>query len=106
MVVEVGVVANVGIHVEIRERMPDEPPRAAGLALFNFPLLIVWDQAASVLGLPLLPVALFAAWAGLIAALALASERGRRDGEGGDEGGGEGDDEGYGGGGDHGDGGR
>ena len=62
---------------------------AAGLALFNFPLLIVWDQAASVLGLPLLPVALFAAWAGLIAALALASERGHRDGDGdGDEGGG------------------
>jgi len=31
--VEDGVVADVGIHVEIRERMPDEPQRAAGLAL-------------------------------------------------------------------------
>ena len=40
---------------------------AAGLALFNFPLLILWDQPATVFGLPLLPVALFAIWAGLIA---------------------------------------
>lgn len=47
---------------------------AAGFMLFNFPLLIVWDQPATVLGLPLLPMALFAIWAGLIAALALASE--------------------------------
>ena len=49
---------------------------AAGLALVNFPLLIVWDQPATVFGLPLLPTALFLIWAGLIAALALASERG------------------------------
>jgi hypothetical protein len=49
---------------------------AAGIALLNFPLLIVWDRPLSVFGLPLLPVALFAIWAGLIAALALASERG------------------------------
>lgn len=49
---------------------------AAGVALFNFPLLIVWDQPATVLGLPLLPVALFAIWAGLIAALAFVNERG------------------------------
>ncbi len=49
---------------------------AAGLALFNFPLMIVWDQPATVLGLPLLPMALFAIWFGLIVALALASERG------------------------------
>ncbi len=52
---------------------------AAGLVLFNFPLLIVWNADASVFGLPLLPVALFAIWAGLIAALAFASEgRSRR----------------------------
>lgn len=51
---------------------------AAGIALFNFPLLIVWDQPATVLGLPLLPVALFAIWAGLIAALAFANETGER----------------------------
>ena len=53
----------------------------AGLALFNFPLLIVWDQAATLLGLPLLPTALFLIWAGLIAALAFASEGGPGDGE-------------------------
>ena len=49
---------------------------AAGLVLFNFPLLTVWDRDATVFGLPLLPVALFAIWAALIVALALASERG------------------------------
>ena len=48
----------------------------AGLVLFNFPLLIVWDKGVTVLGLPLLPTALFLIWAGLIAALALASEHG------------------------------
>jgi fatty acid desaturase len=49
---------------------------AAGVALFNFPLLIVWDQPVTVLGLPLLPVALFAVWAVLVVVLALVSERG------------------------------
>ncbi len=49
------------------------------LVLFNFPLLRVWDQSATVFGLPLLPTALFVIWAGLIALLAFASERG--DGE-------------------------
>jgi hypothetical protein len=49
---------------------------ATGLALVNFPLLIIWDQPAAVFGLPLLPTALFLIWAGLIAALAFASERG------------------------------
>lgn len=47
----------------------------AGLALFNFPLLIVWDSDTTLLGLPLLPVALFAIWAGLIGLLAWAGER-------------------------------
>ena len=49
---------------------------ATGLALVNFPLLIVWDQPATVFGLPLLPTALFLIWVSLIVALALASERG------------------------------
>jgi hypothetical protein len=49
---------------------------AAGFVLFNFPMLILWDRGATVFGLPLLPVALFAIWAGLIGALAWASERG------------------------------
>ena len=67
----------------VRPRRDDGGPRrelllalsGAGLVLFNFPMLIVWDQNLTVLGLPLLPVALFAIWAGLIAALAWASER-------------------------------
>ena len=47
----------------------------AAMVLFNFPMLIVWDQDVTVFGLPLLPVALFAIWGALIAALAWASER-------------------------------
>jgi hypothetical protein len=62
---------------------PDGEPRreillalcAAGVVLFNFPMLILWDRDATVFGLPLLPVALFAIWAGLVGALAWASER-------------------------------
>lgn len=48
----------------------------AGLVLFNFPLLAIWGQDATVFGLPLLPVALFGIWAGLVALLAYVSERG------------------------------
>lgn len=48
---------------------------ALGMLAFNFPLLAVWDSEATVFGLPLLPVALFAIWGALIAALAVASER-------------------------------
>jgi hypothetical protein len=47
----------------------------AGLALFNFPLLALWDHGARVLGLPLFPAALFLIWALLIAALAWIVER-------------------------------
>jgi hypothetical protein len=43
---------------------------AVGALLFDFPLLKVWLAEGTVLGLPLLAVALFMAWAGLIAALA------------------------------------
>ncbi len=58
----------------------------AGLALVNFPLLALWDGDATILGLPLLPVALFLIWGGLIAALALASEGGEGGaGQGGEE---------------------
>ena len=46
---------------------------AGGFALLNFPLLLIWDQPVTVFGLPLLPLALFAIWAALIVALALAS---------------------------------
>ncbi len=48
---------------------------AAGVVLFNFPLLMVWDSAATVFGLPVLPVALFLVWGALILALALVCER-------------------------------
>ena len=43
----------------------------AGVLLFGFPLLGLWLSDATVLGLPLLPVALFGAWALLIGVLAL-----------------------------------
>ena len=47
----------------------------AGLLLFNFPLLKLWLTEATVLGLPLLPLALFGAWALLIVWLACLLER-------------------------------
>jgi hypothetical protein len=42
----------------------------AGAVMLNFPLLTLWDVDATILGLPLLPVALFASWAVLIACAA------------------------------------
>ena len=47
----------------------------AGLLLFNFPLLKLWLTEATVFGLPLLPLALFSAWALLIVWLAWLMER-------------------------------
>ena len=47
----------------------------AGVLLFNFPLLRLWLSERTVFGLPLLPVALFGAWALLIALLAVLMER-------------------------------
>ena len=58
----------------------------AGAMLLNFPLLLIWDRPATVFGLPLLPVALFLVWGGLIAALALASRGGGGDDAGDDTG--------------------
>ena len=46
----------------------------AGLALFNFPLLALWDRELTVFGLPLFPAALFALWALLIVLLAVLME--------------------------------
>ena len=66
---------------------------AAGFGLLNFPLLAVWDQGAEILGLPMLPTVLFLIWAGLIVALALASERGRDGRDAGTDGDDEGGDE-------------
>jgi len=43
---------------------------AAGWLLWNFPFLRLWMSDATVFGLPLLPVALFGAWALLIVLVA------------------------------------
>lgn len=48
----------------------------AGLLLFNFPLLALWDHDLFIAGLPLFPTALFLLWGALIAALAWVVERG------------------------------
>jgi hypothetical protein len=48
---------------------------AGGWLVFNFPLLGLWDQDATLLGIPLFPAALFILWALLIAALAWMMER-------------------------------
>lgn len=47
----------------------------AGLALFNFPLLALWNHDVRVLGLPLFPAALFLIWVLMIGALAWIVER-------------------------------
>jgi len=52
---------------------------AAGVLLFNFPLLKLWLSDVTVFGLPLLPVALFGAWALLIAVLAYLMESRSKD---------------------------
>ena len=48
---------------------------AGGWLLFNFPLLGLWDQDATLWGIPLVPAALFVLWALLIAVLAWQMER-------------------------------
>lgn len=62
----------------------------AGVVLFNFPMLVIWDQDVTVFGLPLLPVALFGIWGGLVALLAWATEHGGGSGSDGTGGGGPG----------------
>lgn len=46
-----------------------------GSVLFNYPLLSLFDRGASLFGIPLLYAYVFAAWAGLIAAMAWIIER-------------------------------
>ena len=48
-----------------------------GVALFNFPLLALFDRAATAFGIPVLYVYIFCAWALLIALIALVIERPR-----------------------------
>ena len=50
---------------------------ALGVALFNFPLLGLFDRAATAFGIPVLYVYIFCVWALLIALLALVIERSR-----------------------------
>ena len=47
----------------------------AGLLLFNFPLLGLWDSDAVWWGLPVFPLATFLIWRGLIAGVACMLER-------------------------------
>jgi hypothetical protein len=49
---------------------------ALGWLLLDFPLLTLWDRGVLVAGLPLLPLALFAGWAALVAAAAWVCEAG------------------------------
>lgn len=49
---------------------------ALGWLLLNLPLLTLWDRDVTVFGLPLLPAALFAGWALLIALAGWVAERG------------------------------
>ena len=46
-----------------------------GALLFNYPLLALFDRAATAFGIPVLYVYMFGAWALLIALLALVIER-------------------------------
>ena len=48
-----------------------------GVALFNYPLLALFDRAAGVFGIPVLYAYIFGAWAVLIGLLALVIERSR-----------------------------
>lgn len=48
---------------------------AGGWLVFDFPLLGLWDRDATLLGVALLPAALFMLWAVLIGALAWLMER-------------------------------
>lgn len=50
---------------------------ALGAALFNYPLLALFDRAATAFGVPVLYVYIFCVWALLIALLALVIERAR-----------------------------
>jgi hypothetical protein len=48
-----------------------------GVVLFNYPVLALFNRAAEVLGIPVLYVFIFGAWAAMIGLLALVVERSR-----------------------------
>lgn len=47
-----------------------------GMVLFNFPVLALFNVAGTLLGVPALYAYLFAAWAAMIAVMALLAESG------------------------------
>ena len=47
-----------------------------GMVLFNFPVLALFNVAGTVLGVPVLYAYVFAAWAAMIAVMALLAESG------------------------------
>ena len=47
-----------------------------GMVLFNFPVLAIFNVPATLLGVPVLYAYMFAAWAALIALMALVAESG------------------------------
>jgi len=47
-----------------------------GMVLFNFPVLALFNVAGTLLGVPVLYAYLFAAWAAMIAVMALLAESG------------------------------
>jgi len=53
-----------------------------GALLFNYPLLALFNVRGTVFGIPVLYAYIFAAWAALVALMALAAERARPGGEG------------------------
>ena len=67
-------------HGDGPERGPLLALFAAALVLFNFPMMLVFDRDVTVFGLPLLAVAVFSVWAGLIGLLIWVSERPARRG--------------------------
>jgi hypothetical protein len=46
-----------------------------GMVLFNFPILALFNVSGTFLGVPVLYAYIFAAWAALIALMALVAER-------------------------------
>lgn len=48
-----------------------------GMALFNFPILALFNVRATLLGVPVLYIYIFSAWAVLIALMCLVIERSR-----------------------------
>jgi hypothetical protein len=48
-----------------------------GVGLFNYPLLALFNRAASILGIPVLYAYIFVAWGTLIGLFALVVERSR-----------------------------